>query len=428
MASADRGSPLPLSRARRLGDRLADNVWRRHIVLTMGVAVVGLGLVVMASISDVSTPARLAGVAVAVVVAVVLGLFISRDSIAQRGLAALIAGIVGVSAGGAIGPVWLVTSGPSLVGVVMTATLAAGLVLLGSGAWLLVRATPGWWRLAAIPIAFLILQFVLIPLAGAVYGTHPPSTPLSAERPTDARAVRFDADGSVSLSAWYTPSRNGAVVIVLPGSGGDKGSTVEHASVLIEHGYGVLALDSRGSGGSGGSGGIGNAWGWHGVADVAAAVAWLRDQDAVDPERIGALGLSMGGEVAITAAASTAGLAAVVAEGVSSRVPADLAYLPGDATGIIQRVDGEIMWAVATLMTDVAPPMSLREAVAQATDVPLLVIVGRGQDEVAAARLLTGSRPSLELWELPETPHIQSLALHPDEWQTRVIGFFDASL
>lgn len=425
MEPTDSGSSLISPAPRRSGDRLAYSAWRRHIVLTVGVAVVGLGLIVTASISDVSIPARIAGVAVAVVVAVVLGLFISRDSIVQRGLAALIAGIAGVSAGGAIGPVWLVTSGLSLVGVVMTATLAAGLVLLGSGAWLLVRATPGWWRLAAIPIAFLILQFVLVPLAGAVYGTHPPSTPLSAERPTDARAVRFDADGSVSLSAWYTPSRNGAVVIVLPGSGGDKGSTVEHARVLIDHGYGVLALDSRGSGGSGG---IGNTWGWHGVADLAAAVSWLQVQGSVDPERIGVLGLSMGGEVAITAAASMNGLAAVVAEGVSARVPADLAYLPDDATGIIQRIDGEIMWAVGTLMTDVAPPMSLREAVAQATDVPLLVIVGRGQDEIAAARLLTASRPSLELWELPDTPHIQSLALHPDEWQTRVIGFFDATL
>jgi uncharacterized protein len=161
---------------------------------------------------------------------------------------------------------------------------------------------------------------------------------------------------------------------------------------------------------------------------VVGAVAWLHGQDAVDPKRIGVLGLSMGGEVAITAAASTDGLAAVVAEGVSARVPADLAYLRGDATGIIQRVDGEVMWALARLMTDVAPPMPLDEAVARATDVPLLVIVGRSEDEVAAARLLTTARPTLEVWELPETPHIQSLELHPDEWRARVIGFFDTTL
>ena len=50
----------------------------------------------------------------------------------------------------------------------------------------------------------------------------------------------------------------------------------------------------------------------------------------------------MGGEVAVTAAASEAGLAAVVAEGISARVPADLAYLPDDVSGVIQRLDGEI--------------------------------------------------------------------------------------
>jgi dienelactone hydrolase len=317
-----------------------------------------------------------------------------------------------------------VTSGLSVVALLSLAALAAGLLLLASGAWLLIRATPGWWRLAAIPLAFLVLQFVLLPLAGAAYGTHPPRTPLSATKPAGARGVSFGTLDGVTLEAWYTPSRNGAVIILLPGSGGDKGSTVAHAAILVEHGYGVLALDSRGTGESGGSG---NAWGWHGTADVAGAMAWLREQPEVDPGRIGALGLSMGGEVAVTAAASEAGLAAVVAEGISARVPADLAYLPDDVSGVIQRLDGEIMWAVADLMTDAVMPMPLPEAVA-AVGVPTMIIVGASADERAAAPILTAAAPALQVWDLPETPHILSLERHPDEWKTRVIGFLDESL
>ena len=122
------------------------------------------------------------------------------------------------------------------------------------------------------------------------------------------------------------------------------------------------------------------------------AVDWLRTRPEVDPERIAALGLSMGGEVALTAAASGTGLAAVVAEGASSRVPADLVYLPADASGLIQRLDGEIMWALAGLMTDAAPPIPLTEAVA-AADVPILLIVGQAADEVLPRAPSAARRP-----------------------------------
>jgi pimeloyl-ACP methyl ester carboxylesterase len=308
---------------------------------------------------------------------------------------------------------------------VALACLAAGLVLVAAGAGLLIRATPGWWRLAAIPVAFVLLQFVVLPLAGAVYGTHPPRTPVSGEMPSGAQRIAFDTPDGVTMEAWYTPSANGATVIVLPGSGGDKGSTRPHADVLADHGYGVLALDSRGAGDSSG---IGNAWGWHGVADVAGAVGWLRSQEGVDPDRIGALGLSMGGEVAITAAAAELGLRAVVAEGVSARVAGDLAYLPGDASGVIQRLDGEIMWAIADLMTDAVPPIPLTQAVALASEVPMLVIVGAASDERAAIPLLVQAAPTLEVWDVPDTPHIGSLARHPEDWESRVIGFLDTTL
>ena len=100
----------------------------------------------------------------------------------------------------------------------------------------------------------------------------------------------------------------------------------------------------------------------------------------------------MGGEVALTAAASGTGLAAVVAEGASSRVPADLVYLPADASGLIQRLDGEIIWALEGLMTDAAPPIPLTEAVA-AADVPILLIVGQAADEVLPRAPSAARRP-----------------------------------
>ena len=237
--------------------------------------------------------------------------------------------------------------------------------------------------------------------------------------------MSFETSDGVELVGWYTPSANGAAIVVMPGSGGDKGSTIGHAAVLGSHGYGVLALDARGTGDSGG---VGHAWGWHGVDDIEAAVAWLRTRPEVDPERIGALGLSMGGEEALTAAAADVGLSAVAAEGVSARMPADLAYLPGDLSGTIQRIDAEIMWGLADLMTDASPPIPLAEAVARAADqVPVFVIAGTAADEAAAAPLLQEAAPELRIWNV-DAPHIGALARFPAEWEAQVIGFFDEAL
>ena len=86
--------------------------------------------------------------------------------------------------------------------------------------------------------------------------------------------------------------------------------------MLARHGYGVLLFDRRGEGASEGEP---NSWGWGGEADIKAAVAYLEGRPDVEPGRIGGLGLSVGGEMMIEAAAETDGLAAVVSRGAGAR-------------------------------------------------------------------------------------------------------------
>ncbi len=406
------------------------HVLRGAHLLVAAQVVVGVGLVAAAAIADLSALGRLvsalaAGAACAGLIAVTM-----RGSQVTRGVAALVGGVLGIGFGAGIGPAWLATTGVSVVALVEVAAALAGAFLLVVAAWLLVRALPGWWRLSAIPVAYLILQFALIPLAGAAYGTHPPATPVSAPQPAVADLAAFETADGVTFRAWYTPPTDteaaGPVIVVLPGSGGDKGSTLPHTRVLFDHGYGTLALDSRGAGDSGG---VGNAWGWRGAQDVADAVDWLRARPEVDASRIGILGLSMGGEIALTAAAADIGLAAVVADGVSARTPADLAYLPGDLTGVIERIDGELMWAIAGLMTDAPVPMPLTEAVAVADGkVPTLIIVASDPSEAAAAPRLAAAAPGLRFWEVPDAPHIGSLDTRPLDWEEQVVGFLDEVL
>ena len=117
------------------------------------------------------------------------------------------------------------------------------------------------------------------------------------------RGIAFDdvtftsADG-VRLSAWYVPSRNGAAVVLRHGATSTRSDALDEAVVLAGHGYGVLATDARGHGDSGGAA---MDWGWYGDLDTAAAVTYLSQRPEVDADRIGVVGLSMGGEEALGA-------------------------------------------------------------------------------------------------------------------------------
>jgi len=63
-------------------------------------------------------------------------------------------------------------------------------------------------------------------------------------------------------------------------------------------------------------------FGWYGEADVSAGVSYLAGRSDVDEGRIAVVGLSMGGEEAIGAAAARR-IRAVVAEGATNRAFAD---------------------------------------------------------------------------------------------------------
>ena len=122
--------------------------------------------------------------------------------------------------------------------------------------------------------------------------------------------VTFESTDGLKLEGWYIPSRNGAAIIVTPGRNGPQ----EQARMLARHGYGVLLFDRRGEGRSEGQP---NTFGWGGDRDIKGAIEFLKARGI---DRIGGLGLSVGGELMLEAAAETDELDAVVSEGAGARV------------------------------------------------------------------------------------------------------------
>ena len=188
------------------------------------------------------------------------------------------------------------------------------------------------------------------------------------------------------LAGWYVPSRNRAAVLVFPGRTGAQ----SHARMLIAAGYGVLLLDRRGTGESDGEP---NGWGWGSELDVHAAVEFLQHRPDVDASRIGGLGLSVGGELLLQAAAEHDGLRAVVSEGAGAR-----------SIGEFAEMDGASHWAMAPLMfsstvatavfSNQMPPPRLHELVPQ-IHVPVFFInaaQGQGGGGVEPELLPVGQR------------------------------------
>ena len=403
---------------------------RRPVMVPVLLAVAGAALAALTALdgSPVWRIARPALVAAATVAAI---WYASRAGRAGRGAVALAAGIMGTVAGTGIASAHLAKAGLDTAAGLALAVLAAGLILLVAGAAALVRATPGWWRLLALPAAVAVLWFVLLPLTVAVNATNRPPGPLGSATPAgyglSYRTVTFRTADGVRLSAWYIPSRNGAAVVLLPGAGATRASVLGQAAVLARHGYGALLVDTRGHGTSGGHA---MDFGWHGGADIAAAVSFLGHQPGTRPGKIALLGLSMGGEQAIAAMRSSPQARAVVAEGVTGMQLADHGWLPHGIDGALTKGEEWVMYTAAGLLSGAPRPAPLRAAIQAAAPRPVLIIAGGAVgDEPVAARWFQAAAPATaRVWVVPHAGHTAALASQPRVWEAHVIGFLDAAL
>jgi dienelactone hydrolase len=153
----------------------------------------------------------------------------------------------------------------------------------------------------------------------------------------------------------------------------------------------------------------------------------------VDGRRIGAVGMSMGGEEAIGAAAGNGQIKAVVAEGATGRTAADLEWLSdeyGIRGAVTEAWDAVLEYELADLLTTAEPPVSLHDAVARAAPRPVLLITaGSVDEETAAARYIRSASPhTVHIWQVPDAGHTQGISEQPGQWTRHVLGFLDSQL
>jgi hypothetical protein len=236
--------------------------------------------------------------------------------------------------------------------------------------------------------------------------------------------VTFSTSDGLGLRGWYIPSRNRAAVIVFPGRKGPQ----RQARMLARHGYGVLLFDRRGEGESDGDP---NALGWAGDRDLIAAVAYLRRRADVDSDRIGGIGLSVGGEMMIEAAAESNGLKAIVSEGAGIRSLREALAIPETR----KRLEASIAHVVVTpgvaLFSNDAPPASLEDLVGRIAPRPVFLIYavpGQGGEAELSEAFYDAAREPKAIWHVPGSGHTGGIEAQPAEYERRVVGFLDDAL
>ena len=288
-----------------------------------------------------------------------------------------------------------------------------------------------------MPLIFILLIIPLLIIAAIAWlgsnyllARRPPNeTDSPAHHGLTAEAAEFQAGDGLTLRGWYVPAEDSVkTIIVCSGANGSLDADVHVAPWLHEAGFNVLLFNWRAHGQSEGEV---VTLGFNERYDLIAAVQFARAQGA---ERIGVLGFSMGGTVAIATAAVYEDINALVVDSPFVTIVSAV------AGGLVERGLHEgLSYALARLLLITAclrTQLNLFEIdvarwINRVAPRPLLlmfgeqdVIVPRIESDLAFAQ----AGDLKEIWRVPEAAHRDLHNHRPEEYRRRVVEFFAQQL
>ncbi len=255
---------------------------------------------------------------------------------------------------------------------------------------------------------------LLMLCAEMIRGTHAFSSELGSFRPPrgpvllppDAEqlgmeAVSFRSTDHSLLRGWYIPSRTGAAVVLCHGTDGDRSMMLRDARPIAKGGAGVLMFDWPGHGESGG-GPV--RFGASERAALEGAVNFLVARPEVDPQRVGALGFSMGSYILAQVASRDTRLRAIVLEGAFGDAD-EQARAEYSHSGV-----APVLGAILALRAGGMDVHELRplDVIGRIAPRPVVLVVGTSDmtvPERLSQRLYDEARDPKELWVIDGARH-----------------------
>lgn len=245
-----------------------------------------------------------------------------------------------------------------------------------------------------------------------------------------AEMAQFASASGSMLHGWYLPPARvgGGVVVLMHGYLSNRGAMAARAAFLHSQGFGALLFDFQAQGESPGRH---ITFGYLEGMDAAAAVAFVRGR--APGERVGLIGVSLGGAAVTMMPRATAPLAvdAVVLESVFPTLDSALRnrlamYVPRVVAPVARAVLAPLLEALMPPILgvgvgEVAPVVGIRRVRA-----PLLVLAGDQDDrttiEEGRALFAAAAEPK-EFWEVAGAGHVDLERLEGAGYWARVLPF-----
>ena len=244
--------------------------------------------------------------------------------------------------------------------------------------------------------------------------------------------VTVTNDQGQELAGWYIPSENGAVVMLQHGYKSRRQWQLNEAKMLHDAGYGSLLTTVRAHDESEGEL---ISFGYHEMADLAAWHQFLLSRDEIDPEKIGMLGVSMGGSLVLQYASQNEDIRAVISHSpfssLDDTVETSVRYfldLPEWAVTAVAPL--VVFWGEQIGGFDSAE-IDAKEWIDDISPRPVFLL-DAGQDIVVSddstELLLDAAQEPKYFWRCPECDHAALDVQRADQFEACMLSFYDRYL
>jgi fermentation-respiration switch protein FrsA (DUF1100 family) len=241
--------------------------------------------------------------------------------------------------------------------------------------------------------------------------------------------VQIRSADNILLDGRFFRGDRPALIILASGYGDTQDQMLQIAEFLHHAGFSVLTYNSRARVPSGGKyvtlGALEQ-------KDVISVVDYAARRSDVDVNRIGILGISMGGASAILAAAKDQRIRAVVDDSGFSDAPRVIAASFEHFIHLPAFPFAPITVAIADLRAGInANQVRPVDVIGQISPRPLLIIHEQGDAVVPpdnSLRNFAAAREPKQIWWVPGSSHAQAQTIAKSDYQAHVTSFFDSAL